>query len=561
MQRRIIFILLFHFFTTDAQTYHSPLKIPLRLAGNFCEVRSDHFHSGIDIKTDGHEGMAVFAVDDGYISRVKISADGFGKVIYITHPGNRLTVYAHLHSFTGSFADSIETMQYKKKSFEVEWFPDSILFPVRKGQQIAWSGNSGGSESPHLHFEIRDAHSEEPLNPLLNGFFIADSIKPVIEKIALYEFSNGRFIYDNDYPLRTSEQKTDRDTFVVNYDTVSMSFMAHDEMNDSLPSECGIYSLILLNNYDTVYHYAFNKMSFSETRNVNGYIDVLHQRNKKETLLRCFTLPGSKFNAFKNSGKGYIVLKDSATATLKLIVADANGNRVEKSFFITRVSTNKKSPGQKDANIVAYPNKEIIVKWQDAGIFIPADAFFESTSGVDFNLKHIKSNKPVMKIEPSGLSLSKKMSINFKPSKVYRSILDKLVIVELTDKGKFLRSLATKNNKRMITAYTWLFGKYSFVIDTISPVFSDLTLRTDSIFNEKWLEVKIKDGLSGISAYSGKINNEWKLFEYDRKNETLAYKLKPGEMKFDLQLEATDQKGNKGIFSKAVEITDENFIK
>lgn len=563
MLRWIIFIFIIKSFTAYGQQpqYDSPLKIPLRLAGNFCEVRPDHFHSGIDIKTNGHEGLPVYAVDDGYISRVKIASDGFGKVIYITHPGNRLTVYAHLHSFTGSLADSMETLQYKRKSFEVEWFPDSMLFRIQRGQQIAWSGNSGGSESPHLHFEIRDEQTEEPLNPLLNGFHIDDTIKPFIEKIALYEYKNGRYIYDKNLPLLKSEQSNIADTFFVNYDTLATAFLLYDAMNDSLPSSLGVFSVVLRNGNDTVYHYVFNKMSFSETRNVNGYIDFLHQRNQKETLVRCYTLPGNKFNAFRNAGKGYIILKENEITLLKIKVADVNNNITEYSFYVKNEKTKLKSPGQKEENVVYYPNKEISVKWPEANILIPDESLFESTAGMDFNLKHTKINRPVVKISPLGLTLSKRMTILFKPSKSYRKLMNKLVIVELAENGKVLRSLSTSVIKKYISASTWTFGNYTFTIDSMPPVFSVLTIRTDSIFNERWLEIKVKDGLSGMKEYSGKINGEWKLFEYDGKNETLAYKLKPEEMKFDLLLEASDQKGNKEIFSKGVEIEAGNIIK
>ena len=335
--------------------YASPLNIPLRLSGNFCEVRTDHFHSGIDIKTNGREGQPVFAVDDGYVSRVKISAVGYGKAIYITHSDHCVTVYGHLHSFMGALADSLESKQYARKSFEIEWFPDSSYFPVKRGQQIAWSGNSGGSESPHLHFEIRDEFTEEPLNPLLNGWTVNDTIAPIIQNVSIYNYSDGRYFFDNNYPVDKIESIGSNDTLFVNSDTVALSFVMNDEMNDSVSSSLGIYSVLLLNGTDSVYHYSFNRMNFNETRNVNGYIDYSKKENQKEIFLRCFALPGNRFSAFKNAGKGLIYIKQGETVHLKLLVSDANQN-------ISKLELNFKGIAVDDSTLkgdsfIHYPNK------------------------------------------------------------------------------------------------------------------------------------------------------------------------------------------------------------
>ena len=556
MFRWLVFFFTISSFIVSAQQteYVSPLNIPLRLSGNFCEVRPDHFHSGIDIKTNGHEGLPVFAVDKGYVSRVKVSADGFGKVIYITHPGSKMTVYAHLHSFMGALADTILHFQYKKKSFEVELFPDSLLFPVWKGQQIGWSGNSGGSDAPHLHFEIRDATTEEPLNPLLNGFTIADTIKPFIQKMAVYQYNNHRFAFQNEYALNVNDQENTIDTFNIDFDTVGMAFNIYDEMNDTLPSTLGIYSATLLSGNDTIYHYAFDRMNFSETRNVNGYIDYLHRKFQKVSLHRCFTLPGTKFNAFRNAGKGYIVVSRGETMMLRLKVTDANDNGLTYYFYLKNTYTGGKFTGEIDTTITRFSNKEIALNWNDASILIADSSFFEDIHGKDFIRRYSMANRAVVQMEPAGLPLRKKMTIKFKPSRFYNKLLDKLVIIEIAEKGNILRSLSTTNKKGIISATTWNFGKYTFAVDTTAPVFSEPEIVTDTIFNERWLQVKVKDDRSGVKSYEGWINEEWALFEYDRKNGILAYKLSDAEFKINLYLEATDQLGNKARVSKAVDV-------
>ena len=153
--------------------FSNPLDIPLLLSGNFGELRSNHFHSGLDIKTQQREGLPVYAPADGYVKRIKVSHYGYGKALYLQHPNGYSSVYAHLQSYAGPIQQYVKEHQYNKESFEIELFPESDVLPVKKGQIIAYSGNSGSSGGPHLHFEIRDGASR-PMNPMLFGIEIPD---------------------------------------------------------------------------------------------------------------------------------------------------------------------------------------------------------------------------------------------------------------------------------------------------------------------------------------------------------------------------------------------------
>lgn len=170
--------------------FHSPLEIPLVLAGNFGEIRSGHFHAGIDIKTQQVEGLAVLAAESGYISRIKITHGGYGNALYITHPNGYTTVYAHLQKFNDVITQRVREKQYQDKKFTVDLFLGPTALPVQKGERIATSGNSGGSGGPHLHFEIRKTATNSPVNPLLFGFKITDTIKPIIKHVALYPMND-----------------------------------------------------------------------------------------------------------------------------------------------------------------------------------------------------------------------------------------------------------------------------------------------------------------------------------------------------------------------------------
>ena len=154
----------------DKSIFISPVKIPLLLSANFGELRIDHFHSGLDIKTQGVTGKEVVAAASGYIYRISVSPGGFGKALYIRHPSGYSTVYGHLDRFTPEIEEYVKAQQYEKKSYLVTLFPAKDKFPVKQGELIAYSGNSGSSAGPHLHYEIRKSESEIPVNPLLFEF-------------------------------------------------------------------------------------------------------------------------------------------------------------------------------------------------------------------------------------------------------------------------------------------------------------------------------------------------------------------------------------------------------
>lgn len=248
----IITLLLVLSLSSSAQEYpqgyfRSPLDIPIFLSGNFGEIRSNHFHAGLDMKTESVEGKNIYAVADGYISRIKIGHGGYGKTLYITHPNGYTSVYAHLQSYEGEIGEYVLKAQYKKESYEIELFPGKNALLITKGDVIALSGNSGGSGGPHLHFELRETDTETPVNPLLFGFDIKDDIKPTIKKIGIYpvpgkgsangsdnpkliELSGGNGVYKLG-TLKMSGQ-------------IAMGLEVLDKLNGS-SNRCGVYSIEL----------------------------------------------------------------------------------------------------------------------------------------------------------------------------------------------------------------------------------------------------------------------------------------------------------------------------
>ena len=215
--------------------FESPMDIPLILSGTFAELRTNHFHSGIDLKTNQREGINVLASAEGYISRIKVSHWGFGKAIYITHPNGFTTVYGHLQKFSNRIENYIKKEQYKNESFEVEVFPSSKELPVSKKELIAYSGRTGGFMAPHLHFEIRDTKTEETINPLYFGFNFSDTTKPKINTLVAYSLDETSHINAINSPVQLTLTKAANGDLIANsitaFGNIGFGINAYDQLN------------------------------------------------------------------------------------------------------------------------------------------------------------------------------------------------------------------------------------------------------------------------------------------------------------------------------------------
>lgn len=254
--------------------FRNPLNIPIVLAGNFGELRPNHFHSGMDIKTEQRENLPVHAAADGYVSRIGVSHTGFGNVLYITHPNGYTTVYAHLNAFFPALQQYVKKQQYQAESWASDLEIPAGMFPVKKGDFVAWSGNTGGSAGPHLHFEIRNTQTEKPLNPLLFGFDIADTHAPDVSRIAVYD--REKSIYEQQ-PVTMAVKKaggeyvTAQPVIRVNAKKVSLGLNAIDRMNTG--NIYGIYEVTLYQNNQPDIDFQLDNIGYDETRYLNAHID------------------------------------------------------------------------------------------------------------------------------------------------------------------------------------------------------------------------------------------------------------------------------------------------
>ena len=284
---------------------------------------------GLECKTDKVPNKKVFAAADGYIAKVRIESLGFGRAIYINHPNGLTTLYAHLNEFYPELENYIKEQQYKLKSWAVYVDVSENLFPVTQGMFIAYSGNTGGSQGPHLPFEIRDTNTDKALNPLLFGFSVPDTIAPCIFRLSVYNMNISTY---EQAPKIFSLKKvkgiyvTSPALIIVNTNKVSFGISAFDRSSRS-SNHNGIYQTILYQNELPVTGFEIDNISYDETRYLNAHIDYTLRSSGGPFVQHLSKLPGYHNSIYNTTyGDGVITLDDDSVHTFTLDVKDANGN-------------------------------------------------------------------------------------------------------------------------------------------------------------------------------------------------------------------------------------------
>lgn len=357
--------------------FRNPLNIPMQLAANFGAVRSNHFHMGLDLRTNSQENLTVVAAADGYVSRIKVERYGFGNAVYITHPNGFTTVYAHLNKYFPQLDEYVKERQYKEEKWEQDITFSPGQFPVTKGQTIALSGNTGGSAGPHLHFEIRDTKTEECINPLLFGFNIPDSVVPIIN--GLYWYDRRFSTYEpgaNGIAVKKSGSNYTTDVIQVSSPEVSFAVKAVDKANQGF--NLGIYHAELLMDGQLVYSFSIDKVSYDDTRYINGCIDYTKFARDKMSIQHLSELPGMKLKNYSKPGlNGIIKLQDDSIHNIEIILKDVNGNT---SRLVTKIRLNKNSDKVSSTDKTVMPGEGKIITSENAEISLSKNALYDAVN-------------------------------------------------------------------------------------------------------------------------------------------------------------------------------------
>lgn len=531
--------------------FRSPLDIPLILAGTFGELRSNHFHSGVDIKTQQRQGLPVLAIADGTVTRIKVSHWGYGKALYIAHPNGYTSVYAHLQKFGPEIEEYVKKAQYQKQSFEVEVFPDYGDLKVAKGSTIAYTGNSGSSAGPHLHFEIRSSVTEKPTNPLLYGYEVRDATNPTLLGLYGYPLSDDAIINQSAKRIQLNFTKQPDGTFLADKVTaigsIGFGFEGFDRQ-DMAANKNGVYSVRQTVNGRVYSEYDFETFSFGETRYINTLIDYGFFGKYRKRIQKCFKEPFNRLGIYKSLyNNGEIDVKGELSYNVELTIADIEGNTVK---IIIPVEGKRESPkvnkddsSTPDFIIADKPNNFDLGA---AKVYFPANTFYE-----DFYID-LKKGRDTITIHNNTVAAHRNFTISFDATRFSPEEKRQLFIARLDEDLEPGYSKTYKRNGSFTTR-TRALGTYTLAKDTLAPTIKPKNFKERQwLSNYRYLSLEISDDLSGIDTYEATLNGRWILMEYEPKTNTITYDFGDGivnDTQCDLKVIVTDNVGNSSTFT------------
>lgn len=535
----------------QAQNFIPPLRIPPSLSANFGDLRNNHFHSGLDYRTQQTVNKPVYAADNGYVSRISVSPSGYGLALYVDHPSGYTSVYGHLNSFSKKIADYVKQKQYDQESYRVDITLKPNEIPVKKGEQIALSGNTGGSGGPHLHFEIRDTKTQDPLNVLnFLGKTMTDTQNPDIQGIAFYPQEGKGVINGSSNPIRLNIGKTKSGSYnelgrvIIAWGTVGIGIKAYDRMNGT-GGTLGVESIKLFVDGIRIFSSTMNRFSFDKSRMINSFIDFEYWRNNKSFFMKSFVEPGNTLPIYEATNSGLININAEKSYDIRYELIDHYGNKTSYSFTIK---------GQKQT----VPSRQICEKnmswfvnnWyanNDFKLSVPMGNLYTdicynyklSASGKYYSGIHQINNKPV--------PLHKNALIWLKLNDRAGKDTTRYGIVEINKTGKENWIGGKYKEGGIQGSINELGGRYALVRDTIDPSITPVS-PINWVTNRR-INISLKDEKSGIAFYRGEIDGKFALFTNDVKSSIYSYAFDDSRLvkgqKHRLVFKASDGAGNK----------------
>lgn len=551
MRRELIFILLISSSLISQnnllkQEKTNPLDIPIILSGTYGELRSNHFHSGIDIKTKGIQGLNVYSYASGYVSRIKVSHGGYGKALYIKHPDGNTTVYAHLKKFSSKIEEIVKSKQYKRESYEIEFFPKENEISVLENEIIAFSGNTGGTTGPHLHFEVRDKN-QIPVNPLINSsIYIEDDRAPFFKKL-FYKSYDSNNVFDSQTELKINKITSSlyvSDT-LKSSGKIGIGIVAFDKHNRANNSN-GIFKIITSLNNQNLLKILFDSISFDKTKHINTFIDYSFFKNHKIRIQKLFIEENNPLDLYSsNINNGFITIKNKEFYKYEVNIYDANGNKSKLVVPILGVKTNKPLKLVNNHVELTYieRDKKYELEFNSVRVSILEETFYNNL------LLEAKFENDILSIDKDTIPLLKPITIYFNTDRYNDSIKNQLYIAKLSDNKKMTSYNYTTDFSNGKKSSTKSLGRYTLGVDTINPAISPIGFKeNDWISNFSNLKIKVNDVGSGIRSYNGWINNKWILFELNTKKGILVYDFDDNvvrKAKNNLHIEIIDNVGNR----------------
>ena len=532
--------------------YNFPVELPVYLSGSFAELRPNHFHAGIDIKTRGKTGYKIFSLEDGYIQRIQITLGGNGKALYIKHDNGQSSVYAHLEKFSPKIQKVVKEIQYSEKKFEIRLFPKKNQYRIKKKELIGFSGNTGRSTGPHLHYEIRD-ENDYPINPLtFKKEKLEDTIPPIIKSLFYKQlFKNNEGLYEDPkvgfkkLNFKKLNGKYISDTLKVS-GIIGFGINSFDKMNFT-NNIMGINEIETFIDSNKIFNMDFNKFSFNVWRHINTFIDYASYKKNKLTIQKLFTTSYNPLNMYDRSlGDGAVDLSklksmnSEASLSFKILLYDFNRNITEILIPIIILDNFSKTIPKEtnDSYLIVKRDKEKNIEGKQFNVRFKKNSFYQN-SYLD-----LTEREKSIKINSDTIPLLKPFDIEYI---LGDNEITQLYISQHMD-NKF-NYIGNKIENGFLKASSKTLGCFYIKKDTLPPVVEFLNIQ-----NSKWhsslKKIKIKgyDNETGIKSYSAWINEKWILMEYDIKNNLFFYDfsdlVNTQNIANNLKIEIKDNVGN-----------------
>lgn len=530
--------------------FKSPLDIPLQLSGNFGELRTNHFHAGLDFRTQQKEGFNVYAAAEGYVSRIKISSYGYGKAIYVTHPNGFTTLYGHLQKGSPRLEAFINAKQYEEKAYEIEVFLKAEDLPVKQGEIIGISGNTGGSGGPHLHFEVRDSKTEKTINPLhFYSDILLDNKRPIINGLYAYPLDENSTVNQSNVPVAIDLRSLSDGKYVTERVLASGNIGFGINTNDSDNSSSfknGTYKVETSLNGKPSFWYQFDTFAFDESRYLNALMDYTRYKRTSQKVQKLFMkrpYPLSIINTDK--ANGIIQVTPNLTQTYRIDLTDFSQNKTSVTVPIeysplpaTNTSKDKITP------FFIKSDKEYNFEKDNVSVFIPANAFYDDFY-LDFDVKD-----SVLSLHNNSVPVHSSIVVTITDSLLSDEDRAKTFIAIANGKSFGYSGTIRKGNS--FVTYTKSLGEFKLAKDLIAPkIVSTTNIQGKTVRVGTNIDFTISDNLSGIKEYAGYINGNWVLFEFEHKLRRLRHNLASEHIvdgKNDLKILVSDNVGNSTIF-------------
>ncbi|MAI92273.1 MAG: peptidase M23 [Flavobacteriaceae bacterium] len=526
-----------------------PLEIPIILSGTFGELRPNHFHAGIDIKTKGTEGFKVYSIGDGYVSRIQITHGGYGKALYIKHDNGQSSVYAHLQKFSPKIEKIVKEIQYSKESYTFRTYPSKDEIRISEKELIGFSGNTGRSFGPHLHYELRD-ELDRPINPMaFKNYSVRDTIPPVVlglyyklipensisgsnssfNELKLKKISNNLFISDT---LKTSGP-------------VGFGINSFDRMNNTW-NKMGLSNIKTNIDGDEIFDMDLNSFSYDQWRHINTFIDYPSYKNKKIKIQKLYIEEFNPLDMYKRSlGDGVVKLNESNNTYMYSVkLFDFNKNQSEILVPIQWVKQNDLSTRKLDFENMFKVNKDSTYNFKFPG----AKVSIEKNSFYTDKIIQIFEENNLLRVDKDSIPLLKRITIKMDVSRYNDSIRNRTYIGRI-DENKKSSFVSSKKEENYVIAKVNNLGDFVIKIDSIKPNISVIDISDNQwISNRKNLTIKISDNESGVNNYRGTINDKWILLEYNPMKGILSYdfndNINRDDAKNVLEIKIEDNVGN-----------------